>query len=543
MALPLSDFDLPSRFAAAVELLLVAVRNEARTPARPPARKHARTHAHTVARMGDKGDRGDVASVSPATPEDAARAEMYKEEANEYFKNQVYDKAIELYTKAIELNPLVAVYFGNRSIAYLRMECFGYALTDASAAIELDRNYVKGYYRRAAAYMSLGKFKLALMDYKTVVKARPNDKDAKDRYMECRKMVKVSAFNKAISVEDKKNIADTINLEDMAIEDEYTGPKLDDGKVTLEFMKDLIEWYRNQNKLHRKYAYKILLDVKSWFMAQPSLVDITIPSEKKFTICGDIHGQYYDLLNIFKLNGLPSETNPYLFNGDFVDRGSFSVECIFTLFGFKLLYPNHFFMSRGNHESATMNQMYGFDGEVKAKYSVQMAELFTEVYNWLPLAHCLNRRVLVMHGGLFSRDDVTLQEIREIDRNRQPPDEGLMCELLWSDPQPQMGRAPSKRGVGVQFGPDVTENFLRINSLDYVVRSHEVKNEGYEVGHDGKCITVFSAPNYCDTMGNRGAFITLNGSDMKPYFTSYDAMPHPNVRPMAYANSLLKFMC
>lgn len=132
------------------------------------------------------------------------------------FSDQVYDKAIELYTKAIELNPSVAVYFGNRSIAYLRTECFGYALTDASAAIKLDRNYVKGYYRRAAAYMSLGKFKLALTDYKTVVKARPNDKDAKDRYMECHKMVKVSAFNKAISVEDKKNIADTINLEDMS---------------------------------------------------------------------------------------------------------------------------------------------------------------------------------------------------------------------------------------------------------------------------------------------------------------------------------------
>lgn len=98
----------------------------------------------------------------------------------------------------------------------------------------------------------------------------------------------------------------------VAIEDEYTGPKLVDGKVTLEFMKDLLEWYRNQNKLHRKYAYKILLDVKSWFMAQPSLVDIAIPEDKKFTICGDIHGQYYDLLNIFKLNGLPSETNSYV---------------------------------------------------------------------------------------------------------------------------------------------------------------------------------------------------------------------------------------
>ncbi|XP_020284073.1 serine/threonine-protein phosphatase 5 [Pseudomyrmex gracilis] len=489
--------------------------------------------------MSENGGGAEIAVQA----EDANRAELFKEEANEHFKNQAYDKAIELYTKAIELNPTLAVYYGNRSIAYLRTECFGYALTDASKAIELDRNYVKGYYRRAAAYMSLGKFKLALTDYRTVVKARPNDKDAKDRYTECCKMVKMLAFQKAISVEDKKNIADMINLDAMAIEDEYTGPKLVDGKVTLEFMQELLEWYRNQNKLHRKYAYKILLDIKSWFMAQPSLIDITIPKNSKFTICGDIHGQYYDLLNIFKLNGLPSETNPYLFNGDFVDRGSFSVECIFTLFGFKLLYPNHFFMSRGNHESATMNQMYGFDGEVKAKYSAQMAELFTEVYNWLPLAHCLNNKVLVMHGGLFSRDDVTLQEIREIDRNRQPPDEGLMCELLWSDPQPQMGRAPSKRGVGVQFGPDVTQNFLRTNSLDYIVRSHEVKNDGFEVGHDGKCITVFSAPNYCDTMGNRGAFITLNGDDMKPSFTSYEAMPHPNVRPMAYANSLLKFVC
>ena len=133
------------------------------------------------------------------------------------------------------------------------------------------------------------------------------------------------------------------------------------------------------------------------------LVDIDVPEGNKFTICGDIHGQYYDLMNIFELNGLPSEENPYLFNGDFVDRGSFSVECIFVLFGFKLLYPNHFFMSRGNHESENMNKMYGFEGEVKSKYSANMVDLFTEVYNWLPLCHCINKRILVMHGGLFSK--------------------------------------------------------------------------------------------------------------------------------------------
>jgi len=137
-------------------------------------------------------------------------------------------------------------------------------------------------------------------------------------------------------------------------------------------------------------------------------------------------------------------------------------------------------MSRGNHESQTMNQMYGFEGEVKAKFSPQMYDLFAEVFNLLPLAHCLNKRVLVMHGGLFSRDNVSLEDIRNTDRNRQPPDEGIMCDILWSDPMPNKGRAPSKRGVGVQFGPDVTENFCRLNKLDYIIRSHEVKADGYE---------------------------------------------------------------
>ncbi|CAB0031866.1 unnamed protein product [Trichogramma brassicae] len=487
----------------------------------------------------------DNVEESPRVPsdEDVQAAEKFKEKANEFFKAQNYDDAISLYTKAIELNPNVAIYYGNRSFAYLRTECFGYALSDATKAIELDRNYIKGYYRRAAANMSLGKFKIALKDYETVMKVRPKDQDAKMKYTECNKIVKKIAFEKAIAVEEnKKSIADTINLDIMSIEDEYTGPKLEDDKVTLKFMKDLLEWYKDQKKLHRKYAYKILIDVKALLMTLPSLVDITIGDTDKFTVCGDIHGQYYDLINIFEKNGLPSETNPYLFNGDFVDRGSFSVECVFTLFGFKLLYPNHFFMSRGNHESITMNQIYGFEGEVKAKYTAQMADLFTEVYNWLPLAHCLNNRVMVTHGGLFSRDDVTLDEIRKIDRNRQPPEDGLMCELLWSDPQPQDGRAPSKRGIGVQFGPDVTSKFLELNNLEYLVRSHEVKQNGYEIAHDGKCITVFSAPNYCDQIGNKGAFITLNGKDMIPNFTVYEAVPHPNVRPMAYANPLLKAM-
>ena len=133
-----------------------------------------------------------------------------------------------------------------------------------------------------------------------------------------------------------------------------------------------------------------------------------------------------------------------------------------------------------------------------------------------------------MHGGLFSKDDITLDAIKATERNRQPPEEGIMCELLWSDPQPMYGRSPSKRGVGCQFGPDVTRRFLENNSLEYIIRSHEVKDNGYEVTHDGKCITVFSAPNYCDTMGNKGAFITLDGGDMTPKFTTYEGKVYAN---------------
>lgn len=181
-----------------------------------------------------------------------------------------------------------------------------------------------------------------------------------------------------------------------------------------------------------------------------------------------------------------------------MDRGSFSVEVIFTLFALKCLYPTGLFLTRGNHETKAMNSLYGFEGEVRAKYNETMVKLFAEVFRCLPLGAVLGGKVFVVHGGLFSRDDVTLDEIRAIDRFREPPDEvrvsprppgracslapaqGLMCEMLWSDPQQGLGRSPSKRGVGVAFGADVTKNFLQRNSLSLLVRSHEVKEEGFE---------------------------------------------------------------
>jgi serine/threonine-protein phosphatase 5 len=146
-------------------------------------------------------------------------------------------------------------------------------------------------------------------------------------------------------------------------------------------------------------------------------------------------------------------------------------------------------------------------------------------------------KVFVVHGGLFSDDGVTLEDIRKIERGKEPPTSGIFSDMLWSDPQPFPGRSPSKRGVSCMFGPDITKQFLDLNGLELLIRSHEVKEEGYLVEHDGKCITVFSAPNYCDQMGNKGAMIIFEDKDMAPNFLQYDAVPHPAIPPMAYQPS------
>jgi len=474
---------------------------------------------------------------------DKEKSAKFKEEGNKLFAANKFQKACDAYSKAIEANPTNAVFYANRAFCHIKLEAYGSAIEDASKAVELDPTYIKGYYRRGAAYLAMGKYSKALIDIKEVIKIAPKDKDAKVKLDLCRKAIREQKFAEAIESEHGKPMSETAaaDWKAMDVPSTYDGPRLDseDGpeSVTLEFVKAMMERFRNQKLLHKKYVYKIVLDVITLFKTLPNLVEIDIPKNEHFTVCGDVHGQFFDVLNIFELNGLPDLDNPYLFNGDFVDRGSFSYEVILTFFAFKLLYPKQFFMTRGNHESRTMNSMYGFKGEIVHKADDTAYELFCEAFNLLPLGAILSKKVLVVHGGLFSQDNVTIDQIQKIDRNCQPPDTGLMCEMLWSDPQPQKGRAPSKRGVALSFGPDVTAKFLKDNQLDLLVRSHEVKDDGYEVDHDGKCITVFSAPNYCDAMGNKGAFVKFK-SDLKPIFKTYAAAPHPAVKPMAYASSM-----
>ncbi|KAL6865201.1 hypothetical protein ACP4OV_016352 [Aristida adscensionis] len=476
------------------------------------------------------------------TSSNVQKAEDLKLKANDAFKANKFSQAIELYSQAIELNSSNAVYWANRAFAHTKLEEYGSAVQDATKAIEIDPRYSKGYYRRGAAYLAMGKFKEALKDFQQVKRISPNDPDATRKLKECEKAVQKIRFEEAISVGDieKRSVADSIDYHIIEVEPQYAGPRIDGEEITLDFVKAMLDEFKKQKCIHKRYAYQIVLKTLELLRTMPSLVDVNVPNGAHFTVCGDVHGQYFDLLNIFELNGLPSEENPYLFNGDFVDRGSFSVEVILTLFAFKCLYPTAMYLARGNHESKSMNKIYGFEGEVRSKLGEKFVELFAEVFCWLPLAHVINKKVFVVHGGLFSVDGVKLSDIRSIDRFCEPPEEGLMCELLWSDPQPQPGRGPSKRGVALGFGADVTKKFLQENNLDLIVRSHEVKDEGYEIEHDGKLITVFSAPNYCDQMGNKGAFIRFTAPELKPDIVTFSAVPHPDVKPMAYANNFLR---
>lgn len=139
-------------------------------------------------------------------------------------------------------------------------------------------------------------------------------------------------------------------------------------------------------------------------------------------------------------------------------------------------------------------------------------------------------------GGLFSREDVVLSEIKSIDRMKQaqPGTVGLMVEMLWTDPQPEEGTGPSKRGVGISFGPDITRRWTELNQVTAVIRSHEVRQGGYSIEHDGLLMTVFSAPNYVDQVGNLGAYIIIN-DDGGYEFNTFKEVPHPQVAAMAYA--------
>jgi len=245
---------------------------------------------------------------------------------------------------------------------------------------------------------------------------------------------------------------------------------------------------------------------KELFIEESNVVIIDAP----ITICGDIHGQFDDLTELFVKGGKCPETN-YLFMGDFVDRGFNSVETFLLLLALKVRYPDRITLIRGNHETRQITQVYGFYDECMRKYgSINVWRYCTEIFDYLPISAIIDEKIFCIHGGLSPTID-TIDEIRNIDRKQEVPHDGAMCDLLWSDPdQDQKGFGISPRGAGYLFGEDVVNTFEEINKIDLIARAHQLVMEGYKMMFGGKLVTIWSAPNYCYRCGNMASILKLD---------------------------------
>ncbi|TDH16922.1 hypothetical protein EPR50_G00002850 [Perca flavescens] len=425
----------------------------------------------------------------------------------------------------------------------------------------------------------------------------------------------------------------------------YTGPRLS-FPLSVSDTNALLSAFKEQQTLHARYVLQLLYETKKLLKQMPNITHLSTSYTNEITICGDLHGRLDDLLLIFYKNGLPSAETPYVFNGDFVDRGKKSIEVVILLFAYLLLYPDYMHLNRGNHEDHIMNLRYGFTKEVMQKYKAhgrEILQLFQDVFSLLPVATVIDGKILIVHGGISDQTDLDFlssierhkvksalrfprrsveqldigQSCRQMKRlrsaacsrpsssrshskNQRTPHQrnrrcghsrqdsaastssssssssssSLLCsprtpsclsprpcpsspsmpnaindlqvpfldslssvpppsppqhdrewkqivDILWSDPKTQKGCSPNTfRGGGCYFGPDVTQRLLLQHGLQLLIRSHECKQEGYELCHGGQVITIFSASNYYEEGSNRGAYIKV-GRELVPRFYQY----------------------
>ncbi|KAI8082526.1 serine/threonine protein phosphatase calcineurin catalytic subunit Ppb1 [Gilbertella persicaria] len=300
-------------------------------------------------------------------------------------------------------------------------------------------------------------------------------------------------------------------------------------KPNISFLK---EHFRREGRLTEEQAIRIFKNTKEIFRKEPTLLRIPAP----ITICGDIHGQYYDLLKLFNVGGDPENTT-YLFLGDYVDRGYFSIECSLLMCTYKLWYPNSFFLLRGNHECRHLTEYFTFKLECQSKYSERVYDAAMDCFDSLPLAAVVNNQFFCVHGGL-SPDLKTMEDVEKIDRFREIPTSGIMNSLLWADPHEQFDNDNNPnfeynhvRGCSYFFSYRATCEFLDRNNLLSVVRAHEAQADGYRMYRKNKTtgfpalIIIFSAPNYCDVYNNKAAVLKYDGSVLN--ISQFHASPHP----------------
>lgn len=301
-------------------------------------------------------------------------------------------------------------------------------------------------------------------------------------------------------------------------------------KPDIAFLKQ--HFYR-EGRLTDEQALWILQRGTEILREEPNLLEMDAP----ITVCGDVHGQYYDLMKLFEVGGDPADTR-YLFLGDYVDRGYFSIECVLYLWCLKIHYPKTLWLLRGNHECRHLTDYFTFKLECKHKYSEAVYDACMESFCSLPLAAVMNKQFLCIHGGL-SPELHTLDDIRHIDRFKEPPTQGLMCDMLWADPLEDFGQEKTSdyflhnhvRGCSYFFSYPAACAFLEKNNLLSVIRAHEAQDAGYRMYRKTRTtgfpsvMTIFSAPNYLDVYNNKAAVLKYENNVMN--IRQFNCTPHP----------------
>ncbi|CAK7567105.1 MAG: 3',5'-cyclic-nucleotide phosphodiesterase (PDEase) (3':5'-CNP) [Sporothrix epigloea] len=301
-------------------------------------------------------------------------------------------------------------------------------------------------------------------------------------------------------------------------------------KPNIAFLKQ--HFYR-EGRLTEEQALFILRKGTELLRSEPNLLEMDAP----ITVCGDVHGQYYDLMKLFEVGGDPAETR-YLFLGDYVDRGYFSIECVLYLWSLKIHYPKTLWLLRGNHECRHLTDYFTFKLECRHKYSETIYDACMESFCSLPLAAVMNKQFLCIHGGL-SPELHTLDDLKKVDRFREPPTQGLMCDVLWADPLEDFGLEKTSdyflhnhvRGCSYFFSYQAACAFLEKNNLLSIIRAHEAQDAGYRMYRKTRTtgfpsvMTIFSAPNYLDIYNNKAAVLKYENNVMN--IRQFNCTPHP----------------